>query len=98
MKKGIGGLILRVVVSFGAIGLVLWTQREHLHEALQILLKDVSWPYFILAVATYVVALAVITVRLQYVFRVQHIHLTFQETYYLTWIGLFFNLFLPSAV
>lgn len=98
MKKGIGGLILRLSVSFISIALVLWFQREHLHEAFDILRTEVSWIHFAFAIGTYIVALAVITLRLQYVFRVQNIHLTFKETYYLTWVGLFFNLFLPSAV
>lgn len=98
MKKGLAGLILRISISFGAIGLVLGSQREHLHEALLILQTEVVWFYVFLAAVTYIGALAVITLRLQYVFRVQHIHLSFRETYYLTWIGLFFNLFLPSAV
>jgi uncharacterized protein (TIRG00374 family) len=97
MKKSVG-LVLRLAVSFGAIGLVFWSQREHLGAAFQILRQDIVWHYVFLAVATYMLALAVITKRLQSVFRVQHIHLTFRETYYLTWVGLFFNLFLPSAV
>ena len=98
MKKKIAGLLLRILVSFGAIGVVLWSQREHLSDAVRILQQDVIWSYFLLAVITQILALAVITARLQHVFRVQHIHLNFRETYYLTWVGLFFNLFLPSAV
>jgi glycosyltransferase 2 family protein len=98
MKKGLGGLILRLSVSIVSIALVLWFQREHLQEALNVLRTDVSWGHFFLGIGTYVIALAVITLRLQYVFKVQDIFLSFRETFYLTWVGLFFNLFLPSAV
>lgn len=98
MKKKIGGLILRLAVSCAAIGLVLWSQREHLHEALLILRTDVKWGYVLIALLTYIGALVVISVRLKFVFAVQKIFLSFKETFYLSWIGLFFNLFLPSAV
>jgi glycosyltransferase 2 family protein len=98
MKKKIGSLILRVGISFIAIALIFWSQRAHLHEALHILRTDVSWTFVLVSFMTYFLALAIISWRLQYVFKVQHIKLSFRETYYLTWVGLFFNLFLPSAV
>lgn len=97
MKK-VGNFILRLAVSVGAIALVFWSQRQHLSEAFSILKQDIRYEYVLLALATYVGALAVIAYRLKLVFEVQKIRLTFRETYYLSWVGLFFNLFLPSAV
>lgn len=98
MKNSIRSLVLRVGVSLVAIGLILWSQKQHLAESVSVLRHEVSWHLFFAGVATYLVALAVITVRLKYVFRVQEILLSFRETFYLTFVGLFFNLFLPSAV
>lgn len=98
MKKAIGNFLLRVGVSVGMVALVLWSQRAHLRSSLDILRSDVNWIFFTLATVFYVVALAVISLRLMLAFRVQNIHLNFMQTFYLSWIGLFFNLFLPSAI
>jgi hypothetical protein len=56
------------------------------------------WGWFAAAVAGYFLGLAIIAVRLQWVFRVQDIHMTFLECYHLGFVGLFYNLLLPSAV
>ncbi len=98
MKNSFRSLFIRIFISVAAIFLIGWSQRHHLAESVEVLKNDVVWPLFFAGVGTYVVALAVITARLKYVFRVQQILLTFKETFYLTFVGLFFNLFLPSAV
>jgi len=92
------GKILRFVISFAAIGLIVFFMRDKLHESMAILRHEVVWGWFVLAVAGYFVGLAIIAVRLQWVFRVQDIHMTFSECYHLGFVGLFYNLMLPSAV
>lgn len=98
MTKKAVSLFFRIFVSLGSIALVFWSQRAHLKEAFEILHQHVNWWYVLLAYATHITALGIISLRLKYVFETQHIHLTFKETNYLTWVGLFFNLFLPSAI
>jgi len=98
MMKGAKGKILRFVISFVAIGLTVYFMRDKLHEAAAILRHEFLWGWFLLAIAGYFVALAILAVRLQWVFRVQNIHLNFRETYHLGFVGLFYNLMLPSAV
>lgn len=97
MKK-VANSILRLLVSCIAIALVFWSQRQHLNEAFRILKTDIVWPYVFVAALIYALALVVIALRLKLIFQVQKIRLNFRETYYLSWVGLFFNLFLPSAV
>lgn len=97
MKK-LGNSIFRLLVSCGAIALVFWSQRAHLTDALRILRTDIIWSYVFFAAATYTGALGIIALRLKLLFKVQKIRLTFRETFYLSLVGLFFNLFLPSAV
>ncbi|MFA7255786.1 MAG: lysylphosphatidylglycerol synthase transmembrane domain-containing protein [Candidatus Omnitrophota bacterium] len=90
--------ILRFVISFAAIGLILYFMRGKLHESMAILRHEVVWGWFAAAIAGYFVGLAILAVRLQWVFRVQDIHLTFKECYHLGFVGLFYNLMLPSSV
>ena len=98
MKNSIRGKILRFVISFAAIGIIVYFTRSKLHESMSILRHEVLWGWFAVAVAGYFLGLAIIAIRLQWVFRVQNIHMTFSECYHLGFVGLFYNLMLPSAV
>ena len=98
MKSGLWGKVLRFFISFAAIGLVLYFMRGKLHESMAILRHEVVWGWFAAAIVGYFFALAILAVRLQSVFRVQEIHMTFGECYHLGFVGLFYNLMLPSAV
>ncbi len=90
--------ILRFAISFAAIGLIVYFMRGKLHEAIAILRHEVLWSWFAVAILGYFAGLAVLAVRLQWVFRVQDIRMTFRECYHLGFVGLFYNLMLPSAV
>ena len=92
------GKALRIGISFAAIILVLYSMRDKISASISILQTETSWEWFIAAVGIYFLGLAVIAVRLQWVLRVQEIHMKFRECYYLGFVGLFYNLFLPSAV
>ena len=96
--SGAKGKVLRFVISLAAIGLIVFFMRDKLHASMNILRHEVQWIWFLAAVAGYFVGLAIIAVRLQWVFRVQSIHMSFLDCYYLGFVGLFYNLFLPSAV
>lgn len=98
MKHGWRGLVLRLLISFGAIGFILYSFRGKLGDAVFILKTEVVWSYFLLASLIYLVGLALLAVRLQWMFKVHKIALSFGESFYLGLVGLFFNLFLPSAV
>ena len=96
--SGAKGKIFRFVISLAAIGLIVFFMRDKLHQSMAILRHEVQWWWFAAAVAGYFAGLAIIAVRLQWVFRVQDIHMKFKDCYYLGFVGLFYNLFLPSAV
>lgn len=96
--SGAKSKILRFVISFAAIGLIIFFMRGKLHESLAILRHEVLWGWLAAAIAGYFVALAFLAIRLQWVFRVQDIRMTFRECYHLGFVGLFYNLMLPSAV
>ncbi|MBU9889268.1 MAG: flippase-like domain-containing protein [Candidatus Omnitrophica bacterium] len=96
--SGSQGKILRFLISIAAMGLIFYVMRDKIHESMAILRHEVRWEWFGAAVAGYFIALAVIAVRLLWVFRVQDIVMRFRDCYYLGFVGLFYNLFLPSAV
>jgi uncharacterized protein (TIRG00374 family) len=96
--SGAKGKILRFIISFAAIGLIIFFMRGKLHESMAILRHEVVWGWFAAAIAGYFAGLAIFAIRLQWVFRVQDIRMTFRECYHLGFVGLFYNLMLPSAV
>lgn len=91
-------LVVRLITTALAFGFIIYWVRDKWDETLQILRHDVLWGWFALAIFVYGLGLLIISKRLQVVFRVQKIHISFLETVYVGMIGLFFNLFLPSAV
>ena len=92
------GILVRLLISFGAIGFILYSFRGKLADAFTILKTEVRWEYFLIAVFTYLVGLCLLAVRLKIMLKVHRILLDFFESFYLGLVGLFFNLFLPSAV
>lgn len=91
-------IALRVLVSLGAVGLIIYFLHDKLGESLNILRHDVRWEGVLFAAFLQIIALGFLAARLRYVFQVQKIHVTFKESFYLGIVALFFNLFLPSAV
>ncbi|MFA6600753.1 MAG: lysylphosphatidylglycerol synthase transmembrane domain-containing protein [Candidatus Omnitrophota bacterium] len=98
MKTTLRGTLLRLAVSLASIAAVAYVLRDKLDEALHILRHDVSWPCFSVVCVVYLAGLIVISMRMKYVFRVQQLYIGFRESFYLGCIGLFFNLFFPSAI
>lgn len=98
MKTSWRGTLLRMGISLIAVFLILFFLRDKLSESFQIIRKEVIPSWFILILATYFVANILLAIRLRYVFQVQHVRMTIREAIHLIFIGVFFNLFLPSAV
>ena len=97
MRK-VWGLLLRLTVSLGALAGLGYFLRGKLGEALLIVKAGLLWNWFLLAIAAYFLALALISWRLQLVFKVQAVKINFLQTCYLSFLGLFFTLFFPSAL
>lgn len=98
MKSGFLGKFLRIAVSLGAIGFVVYMLRGKFGESLHILHKHLEWSWFFLACVCYLAGLALLGLRLQTMFRAHKILFPFFECFYLTFVALFFNFFFPSAV
>ena len=96
MKKSLG-FCLRLAISVVAIAALCFALRGKLSEAFLILKRGLRWEWFWVGVAVYGAATALISRRLQLVFKVQEVKVTFLETFYLSFVGMFFTLFFPSA-
>ncbi len=97
MKK-LAGTLFRVFVSFFAMGLIAFFLRDKLSESFRILRHDVIGIYLLGAFACYGIALFLLSHRLQIIWKSQGIGLSYWRTVQISYAGLFFNFFLPSAV
>ncbi len=98
MKKIISSAAFRVGVSLLALGYVIYYLHDKLGDAIKILTTEVNWEWFGLAVAAFAAVQVIMAVRLWRIFLIQGVHVSYAKTLYLCVVGLFFNLFLPSAV
>lgn len=90
-------LILRISVSLAFVGLLVWLFRKDIPDILTAL-KSTNPLFFGMAVILNVLVIIVISVRLKKILSVQGLHLKLGEAVYLTFIGNFFNNFLPTSV
>lgn len=97
MKKIVGTLI-RALVSLLAMGLIVYFLRDKLSESIRILRHDVDRAFLLGAFACYGTALFLLSHRLQLIWKSQSIHISYWRTVQISYAGLFFNFFLPSAV
>jgi len=88
----------RIIVSLSSVGLIVYLLRDTLGESMHILRHGVSWHWFIVSLAGYVLVQIIMAYRLFRIFLIKGLNIGYGETLYLCIVGLFFNLFLPSAV
>jgi len=98
MSRKVQQAVLRIGVSLAALGVVLYFLRDKVTESLKILQSGVSWNWFLLAAAGYLAVQLIMAYRLYRIFAIQKVAVSYGQTCYLCFLGLFFNLFLPSAL
>ena len=87
---------LRIFISIFLIGLLFWLMRDSLPNIYSAI-KSANRPLLILGFFVYLSTGILIGFRLQKVLSVQKINLTVKEATYLTFIGYFFNNFMPTS-
>lgn len=92
-----GKIVLRALVSLGLLGLLFFMMREKLPDALRAL-KEVRMPLFLVSVALFVATSFILAKRLQLIFEAEDVPLPMKESSSLTFVGYFFNNFLPTSV
>ncbi|OGW84361.1 MAG: hypothetical protein A3C35_01675 [Omnitrophica bacterium RIFCSPHIGHO2_02_FULL_46_11] len=97
MLKKIGNHVLRIGISALSLAFVFYSVRGEVTEGFSHL-RNIDFRFLAIAIILNFISLIPVTYRLGTILAIHRIHLSFQRRYYLWMIGLFFNLFLPSAV
>lgn len=98
VKQKAMGLIARIGISALFIGGISYLMRDKLGAAVQTLQHGVIWGWFYAGIGLFFIAQILLTLRFYLLLRVQKIRVRFTDALNLTFTGLFFNLFLPSAI
>ncbi len=96
MKKGISGLV-RVLVSFGLLGLLVWFMRKDAGDIVASLV-GVNFGIIGICAVLIVVNVSLQGYRLKIIFLGEDIDITLRRSLELTFVGYFFNNFMPTAV
>jgi len=97
MKKKIFDFVLRSSVSVILIIILLYIMKDK-YAAIVEALKTMNFSLFLLALAVFVVAIGTSGLRMRLIVQAQNIPITVMEALSLTFIGYFFNNFLPTAI
>lgn len=98
MKQRIIGYIIRGAVSLLFISILLYIMRDKYGQILAVL-KSTSMLFFSAAVIVFAIAIAIASVRFKLIVDAQgDVSITFLEAFSLTFIGYFFNNFLPTSI
>lgn len=89
--------ILRILISLFFIGLLFFMVREDIPQVIQVL-KNINRRYLAFAVTIFLFTVFVLAWRLQMIFEAEEIPIKFFDASNLTFVGYFFNNFLPTSV
>jgi uncharacterized protein (TIRG00374 family) len=89
--------LMRVTISAGFIGLLFYLVREDIPQIFHAL-KHVDKSLLVFSVFIFFVSVGVMAKRLQLIFAAEDVKIPFLETSNLTFVGYFFNNFLPTSV
>ena len=96
MKSKMLVLLFRLFISVSLIGMLLWIMRGQLPSMYNTIMRADRW-LILYGVILYLVAPYFMALRLQKVISVQSVQISVKESLYLTFIGYFFNNFLPTS-
>ncbi|MFH1837500.1 MAG: lysylphosphatidylglycerol synthase transmembrane domain-containing protein [Candidatus Omnitrophota bacterium] len=96
MKKYIS-TIARILISFGLLGLLIWVMKNDLGK-IGSTLKQIDMRVIFLAVGLIFVNVGIQAYRLKIIFKGEDLNIKFRNALELTFVGYFFNNFMPTAV
>jgi len=89
--------LLRVAVSVSLIGFLFYARRDSLNQIKEII-EGLDMLIIILSISLYFVTVFILAYRFKIIMRAKRLLLKFTEALNLTFIGYFFNNFLPTAI
>jgi len=90
-------VILRVAISVGLIAFLVWTMRSHLPRIASTLARTNLW-IFASAILLFLFNISTMSVRLKILLAGEGLNIAYGRIVQLSFIGFFFNNFMPSAV
>ncbi len=90
-------LALRIFVSFGLLGGLIWFMRKDAKSILDTI-TACDKRYIVAALGVFVCNSAALAYRMKIVFHGENLDISFKESMQLTYLGYFFNNFMPTAV
>ena len=93
MKK----IALRTLISLAFIGLLIYLVREDIPQVINAL-RNINRPLLALSVLISLTTVLILSKRLQLIFAAEDVKIRFSEAAHLSFIGYFFNNFLPTSV
>jgi len=95
--KGRFSAILRVVVSVSLLGILLWSARGHFSRIGETLVHA-NLGLFLLAIGLFIFNVLILSLRLNLLFAGEGLMFSLGKVLQLSFIGYFFNNFMPTAV
>ena len=90
-------IIIRFAISAGLLAFLLWSMRDNFSNISSTLSKT-HLPLFSAAVALFVINVIILSARLQLLFKGEGLDIAMPRVIQLSFIGFFFNNFMPTAV
>jgi len=96
MKKKLLSFGIKFLVSFSLLGLLFWMMRDDL-SSIVLILKKVNLRIFLLGFGVFLISTCLFACRLKFLLNSQKVRFSWRFSMFLTFIGFFFNNFLPTA-
>jgi hypothetical protein len=90
-------ILLRIFVSVGLLFLLFWLMRGQIDDIWGTI-RSVDRRFIYLALCLFVINVSMLAYRMQLIFMGEDIYISVKEAIQLTFIGYFFNNFMPTAV
>jgi uncharacterized protein (TIRG00374 family) len=96
MKAKIANLI-RILISFGLLGLLFWVMRDDVHSMWQTVIAG-DMRFIAIGLVFIMANVLMLSYRFKIIFLGEDLKITMGEAFQLTVVGYFFNNFMPTAV
>jgi uncharacterized protein (TIRG00374 family) len=96
MRKNLSVLI-RITISFGLLGLLFWLMRDNIRD-IWLTLSTSNASFLAIALGFFLVNVTMLAYRMKIIFLGENLNITLRESVELTFVGYFFNNFMPTAV
>ena len=89
--------IIRILISFGLLGLLFWVMRDDVRSMWQTVVSG-DMRFIVVGLVLIMVNVSMLAYRFKIIFLGEDLKITMKEAFQLTVVGYFFNNFMPTAV